>query len=40
MKRQGFHQQQNKSQSEVHPSHGWMQRAAVREIPFLLLQEV
>ena len=33
MKHQRFHQQQNQSQSEVHASHGWMQRATVREIP-------
>ncbi|MDJ0737539.1 MAG: DUF4157 domain-containing protein [Nostocaceae cyanobacterium] len=33
MKRQGFHQQQNKSQSDIHPSSGWLKRPGVREVP-------
>ncbi|AFY57575.1 DNA/RNA non-specific endonuclease [Rivularia sp. PCC 7116] len=33
MKRQGLSQQQNKSQNNIHSSSGWLQRAAVRELP-------
>lgn len=33
MKGKGLNQQQNKSQREIHPSSGWLQGAAVREVP-------